>query len=595
MDSPTSDDIPCGYVCTHAITGSVHPAHQAIYICETCHLPSPSNEEGGVGEGAFCICECCAEVCHADHNVEFVGVGPGTCDCSRLCCYDDGSGKSNDVCKLMGVSREEAIKLGFDEGIRKLNEPIPMKVPPICTLLPTSDVADMETEKPSDVHDEDRLAEWTAPQCIECNSSMGGYTIDSFTIPSLSSSPGSDQCHSLIRQAEALVEESRETFWVPIDDDESSVEDSDLCDLELLAREIYKRHLIAYNLNTRRLNEKRGIQDNLHPKHLGDSEQASQPGAEWWVQVKPAGSSKTPVDLHYDKDEALAEAFCIGSFPTLSTVTYLTGENDDIAVFKDDDLHKGGMDEAPTVVFPHTYHDDEDQPISSMLLSRPVRGKHIVFDGRLLHGASGHPALRLNGDNAAASMPKNNSDDSLLRVTFLVNIWRTGRPAGVHILPQDIRRKVQRATLPCRQSLFARLLEFKKRSIQQYSAPSKLSLAFSAENPMDTHITLPFVSKGATWILNDDDSEVVSDNVKSDQTDKNVREAALEAASVDIDDNDDYDKNEEEEEEEEEEDDDELFLSLPRFAAEEYLIDRSDTAMFLFEPGNEARLVRRAV
>jgi hypothetical protein len=181
-----------------------------------------------------------------------------------------------------------------------------------------------------------------------------------------------------------LVEESRDTFWIPIDDneEESSNDTRDWCDLEKLAIEVYKCHVKAYNLCSG------------HSAKKGDTQDETTPGAEWWVQVKPVGSSKTPVDLHYDKDEALAEAFCLGSFPTLSTVTYLTGRGTDDSQYKDDEMQRGGMDEAPTVVFPHTYHDDEDQPISAMLLSRPVRGKHIVFDGRLLHGAPGHPALR---------------------------------------------------------------------------------------------------------------------------------------------------------------------------------------------------------
>lgn len=576
MATPTPDELPCGFVCTHAITGSTYPAHQAIYICETCRLPP---NEGSDGTGAFCICECCAEVCHADHNVEFVGVGPCTCDCFRLSYTSDRVGESTtefgvSVCKLVDVSREEAIKLGFMEGSRKLNDAIPRKIPPVCTLLPANDEDD-DDDRPNyhSLHEEDKLAEWTAPQCIECNSSMGGYVVDSYTIPSLSSNLGLDRCHNLIREAEALIEISRDTFWLPIVDDveKGPSKGSDLCELELLAKEVYTHHLSVYNLNTTTFTTKHGINKNVHPRNLKENEEASQPGAEWWVQVKPAGSSKAPVDLHYDKDEALAEVFCIGSFPTLSTVTYLTGDISSNKTDKDGGVQKGGMDDAPTVVFPHTYHDEEDQAISSMLLSRPVRGKHIVFDGRLLHGAPGHPALRQVTDTA---LPE--SDGSLLRVTFLVNIWRTGRPAGVHILPQAIRNKIQSTDKP-QQSLFSSQLEFDKRPIKQYYAPSKLSIAFSAKNPLDTQIILPFVSEGATWINDGETDDVLEDQGKK-KTEQNNN---LKSDST---------SNEEEEPEEEE---DELFLSLPQFVTSECISDGSDTSIFLFQIDNEARLVRR--
>ena len=618
------NDIPCGYVCTHAITGSIHPAHQAIYICETCRLlpnrePTSNSHISGEGEQhcndeddninadreAFCICECCAEVCHADHIVEFVGVGPCTCDCYRLCCPDEcantgessaeiSSGKTitRDVCKLVEISKEEANRLGFSHvgGKRSLNDPIPLKIPTTCTLLSNVDDTDDilnaskdSSNAPSGNDIDSELVGWINPQCIQCNSSMGGYTLDSFTIPSLSSSDGVQHCQNLVRQAEALVDESRETFWVPVGDDELEIsgKDEDLSDLELLAKAVYLQHVKSYNLNMRTFTEKKDVNADLLPRLLTKNnsctDEESKPGAEWWVQVKPEGSTKTPVDLHYDKDEALAEAFCLGSFPTLSTVTYLTGSGSNQQTFKDGGC-QGGMDEAPTVVFPHTYHDDEDQPIHAMLLSRPVRGKHIVFDGRLLHGAPGHPGLRPAYNNGA---------EDKLRVTFLVNIWRTGRPAGVHVLPKSIRSKLQTVRYEgyLRDgSLPYASLEFERRYVPQYNAPSKLSLAFSADNPLDTHFTLPFVSKGATWISESDDEQE-----EGRSGDKLFGSSGLKRENDEQFDDDDRSVDDGQSEEE-----DELFLRLPQFVSPEYSNNHVDTAMFLFESGNEARLVRRS-
>ncbi|KAL7486381.1 hypothetical protein ACHAW6_011973 [Cyclotella cf. meneghiniana] len=558
-DAPprSSISIPCGYVCTHAVTGSHHPAHQSIYACLTCL--ERTNERP---DAPACVCECCAETCHdrLGHRISFVGVGPCTCDCSRM---GDGD------CVLRDASRAEAARLGFrgDESTRRWNEPMPRTIPPVPTLISAKDGDD------DDVGERDGSGEWMGSICIECNSGMGGYTVDAFHIPSLSAvadeaGDNVERCQRLIRQAEALVELSRDTFWMPVDDrvDESSPSAAaGWSDLEILAKEIYRRHVRAYDLQSSRISSDESAQD----------DDASQPGAEWWVQVKPAGSCRAPVDLHYDKDEALAEAFCLGSFPTLSTVTYLTGSNT-----------IQGQNAAPTVVFPHTYHDDEDAPISAMLVSHPVQGKHIVFDGRLLHGAPGHPALRRGHDAKTQG-------DSSLRVTFLVNIWRTGRPAGVRVLPQSIRTVIQSASAKA-DTTRGRLsdvlpLNFEKTNIPQYFAPSKLSLAFAAaENPMDPQIILPFVSKGATWISDDEAEEKHDIRQEYNQEDDNER-AGHAKGSTDRNDSDSVIDDDDGEEEE-----DELFLQIPQFVTPRYVRDGADTAIFLFQEGNEARLVRRS-
>ncbi|EJK71038.1 hypothetical protein THAOC_07556 [Thalassiosira oceanica] len=63
--------------CTSAITGTDHPAHQPIYVCTACVPPSPD-------ELPPCVCEACANIIGDHHDVDFVGVGPCTCDCPSL-------------------------------------------------------------------------------------------------------------------------------------------------------------------------------------------------------------------------------------------------------------------------------------------------------------------------------------------------------------------------------------------------------------------------------------------------------------------------------------------------------------------------------
>lgn len=522
----TDEDTYDEYYCTRAVTGADHATHQAIYICDTCQLLPPQSDDDGkdtiMDEPPqplpSCICQSCAEVCHANHDVYFVAMGPATCDCPNLVIAENQEEHQCCCCVLEQSSIEEAKKLGFDsttKTMKHLNHPLPLKVPPDCTLLSSA---------------EDEGGNITNQLCIECNSSMRGYSFGAYTLPALSKN--SAMCQSLIRQAEVLVGESKETFWMPaldeMDCSEGGQQTKDWCGLEILAREIYQHHVKAYCLDN-------------------DGAATHSGGAEWWLQYKPVGSEKAPVDLHYDKDEALAEKFGVGSFPTLSTVTYLTGRDD---ADGDSNGNKNTTDNEPTAVFSHTYDDDEDSPIDMMLLSHAVRGKHIVFDGRLLHGAPANAAWNPHS--------KRSSTSSSLRVTFLVNIWLTGKPSGVEILPNDIRSKVIAANDGDHKVRCGKMLpNFIERNVSRLTVPKSI----------DEKIILPFVSAGATWI--DESTEQDSQNkaAESDEEGEN-------------------DENEEDNEEEEE-----LVLSLPQFSTPEYINDRPDTVLFTFEAG-AARLIR---
>lgn len=544
--SPSDDDL-----CTRAITGSHNVAHQAIYVCETCQLlpqriDSDVNEDANQNETTTeqpqslpsCLCQCCAETCHADrgHDVFYVGMGPCSCDCPQLVTANHPQDKH--CCLLQHRSIEEAKKLGFDcsdttKSLRQLNNPLPLKVPPHCTLLQSDDSDNMMFDDNNDDGDINNKL------CIECNTSMG-YSFGAFTLPTLAEDEDARQ--SLIRQAEILVGESKETFWMPAldemdysdgdDGEQQKQQQNNWCDLERLAREIYQHHVKSYRLN---------------------NPDGAEGGAEWWVQYKPAGSQKAPVDLHYDKDEVLAEKFALGSFPTVSTVTYLTGRDDG----DDSSCVKNITDNEPTVIFPHTYNDDEDRPIGMMLLSHAVKGKHIAFDGRLLHGAPSNAALQPHRTKEAedSSPPPSSS----LRVTFLVNIWLTGKPAGVDVLPENIRSKVMSASSKSK-VLSGTAPEFRERNVARLAV---------GESSSYERIVLPFLSSGATWM---------EEHAQEDG--KNGGAEIGEGGEKDDDDD-----------EEESDAEEELVLSLPQFATPEYIKDQPDTALFTFETG-AARLIR---
>ena len=514
--------------CTRAITGGNNATYQAIYICETCQLLPPQSNDGKDSNDMeplpSCICQSCAEVCHADHEVYFVGMGLCICDCPNMVMIDEQDGQIRGCCVLEEQSIAEAKKLGFDctnndDEMKHLNRPLPV------IAIPPEDVQDGKSEGNNDNN----------AQCNEVNTSLGGYSFGAYTLPNMSQDM--KMCEDLIRQAEVLVGESKETFWVPASDDKNCSEDEkeeDWCDLEILAREIYQQHVRAY------CHENGVVLD------------TSTGGAEWWVQYKPVGSEKAPVDLHYDKDEILAEKFGVGSFPTLSTVTYLTGRNND-----DSNDNKNMTDNEPTVIFSHTYSDDEDKPIDTMLLSHAVRGKHVVFDGRLLHGAPSNAVWQTTSKQSSTTT-------SSLRVTFLVNVWLTGKPAGIDILSEDIRSKVVKANSFVSKRGNEMLPDFSEREVSR----------FHVHDSGEGTVILPFVSVGATWI--DDDAQ-------QDSTDGVIDEA--EAIGKEEDD----EEKEEDEDDDNEEEEEELVLALPRF---EYTTnDHSDTVLFTFDDGS-ARLVR---
>ena len=128
-------------------------------------------------------------------------------------------------------------------------------------------------------------------------------------------------------------------------------------------------------------------------------------GAEFWAQVRmPTGAASDPIDFHFDVDEHLQDTQRWTRSPHLSTVTYLTD---------------GG---APTVVVhgvraPEQYRvADVYGAVSAATLSFPRTGKHLVFDGRLLHGA-----VPVVADDPSSSP----------RITFLVNIWLDHRPVQI--------------------------------------------------------------------------------------------------------------------------------------------------------------------
>lgn len=223
---------------------------------------------------------------------------------------------------------------------------------------------------------------------------------------------GKEMLEFASNQCLEIVSQSKETFWVGCDWQYSSAENqtnrmSCRVQLEELALYIFNYHL--------QLLQSRSPIDFKFNRSLS--------GAEWWIQVKDLVNpdiNSSSINLHYDKDEDLAENFDVGIFPSISTVTYLTEQTIN--------------NSQPTIIFPTTANDPVGTQIRECYISYPRFGKHLSFDGRLLHGAPSDAQLRdWRGVNEVANdlLPGK-------RITFLVNIWLNHHPANVQPLPQNI-------------------------------------------------------------------------------------------------------------------------------------------------------------
>lgn len=188
-------------------------------------------------------------------------------------------------------------------------------------------------------------------------------------------------------------------------------------------------------------------------------------GAEWWTLVLDAHSAEgkekrtqnetddddeeedDEVGMHFDADyglEAQMPNFLL--HPRVATITYLS----DIGV---PTLILDKRSPAPSDVDKKGLAGD----INKAWLSHPSFGKHVAFDGRLLHGAPGEyfPAA---DSTAKSSEPKakrakvdqdfnNGKVFSGKRITFLVNIWLNHCPIDAEILDDEVVSKLTTSTV----------------------------------------------------------------------------------------------------------------------------------------------------
>jgi len=208
------------------------------------------------------------------------------------------------------------------------------------------------------------------------------------------------------------------TFWL-------SSTDSPRCGFERLALDILQFHTAS--LPAHALTGTHGGMDASSDEGLA---------AEWWVQVRRGSQGEgASIGMHFDCDEHLQQAEGVNIPPWLSTVTYLTGEGAPTVVLPIRADAGGSASFAPTLRAAFGGSNEADATGSTdhasasgggtlgdgsgAFVSLPVPGKHLAFDGRLLHGCPAEMA----------------DSREHTRLTFLVNIWPRHRVLGVDRLP----------------------------------------------------------------------------------------------------------------------------------------------------------------
>mmetsp|Transcript_31824 Transcript_31824/g.85000 ORF Transcript_31824/g.85000 Transcript_31824/m.85000 type:complete len:446 (-) Transcript_31824:44-1381(-) len=128
-------------------------------------------------------------------------------------------------------------------------------------------------------------------------------------------------------------------------------------------------------------------------------------GAEYWVQHRGVSDDVAldTINWHFDKDEELLESCGIFAHPLIATATYLTNHGAPFVAVS-----------AP-IVQPGT-DGSTLEPIGEeeVFFALPAVGRHVAFDGRLVHGC-----------------PSELTTSPGERISILVNIWLGHHPVGV--------------------------------------------------------------------------------------------------------------------------------------------------------------------
>ena len=141
---------------------------------------------------------------------------------------------------------------------------------------------------------------------------------------------------------------------------------------------------------------------------------------------------------HFDKDEDLLDECGVYIHPFISTVTYLSEVGAPTVVIGARVTTEGELNDDTD---PSDDHERRTEREFDVFASYPVLGKHIAFNGRLLHGCPSSCALP-RGPSVSKSTSKLKNKAATVgvgdqRVSLLVNIWLNHKPLGVEPISAD--------------------------------------------------------------------------------------------------------------------------------------------------------------
>jgi len=237
-----------------------------------------------------------------------------------------------------------------------------------------------------------------------------------------------------------------------------------------------------------------------HVEGLDGMYNPEQSGAEWWTLMLDANKPKDAsgeedddndedeVGMHFDADYGLEDQMPnILLHPRVATVTYLSNVG------------------APTLVLNKRSPPPSDPERKSLngairrgWLSGPKYGKHVAFDGRLLHGApalffpgSSTAGVAVNGGKEPETKRQKVEERAEKRVTFLVNVWVNHCPMDAEPLDDDICRQMETPwEVPDEtkksDDSFKPPFEWKNPDLSKPDPTEKLSLKQSKDDPAGT-------------------------------------------------------------------------------------------------------------
>ncbi|CAD7949519.1 unnamed protein product [Amoebophrya sp. A120] len=195
---------------------------------------------------------------------------------------------------------------------------------------------------------------------------------------------------------------------------------------------------------------------------------ASISGAEYWAVVLDDKEKEDSdnVDLHFDKDYILEEDHKVNLHPLFGSVLYLTNHGAPTVVTAQREEYM------PAITFNLSPEKGLDSNENMCVVSYPRAGKHVVFDGQLLHFADGSLAQQ--------------KAENRKRIALLVNIWVGHRPVECLRMEEDTGKR----------KLLEKIIAVEKKENQN-------KVKEQAEGTKEQKTALSFTSPGLIHVVND--------------------------------------------------------------------------------------------